>query len=159
MADGDDVRLRVAAFVCIGLVGCENGAVQVLLATSEQGENVTDPSPRARAVLDDAFGWWGVRYSLENTVSDHGKLVVRLFDLSADAAFLGGATQPAACRRTVWSTFDPIVLRHELGHAWMLDHAEPEENLMHIARGDGETVTQEQLDAAQDSIDLFLACR
>ena len=155
----EHMRPTVAAFLCFVLLGCDDGAVPVLLSTSEQGEHVTDPSPRARAVLDDAFGWWGVRYSLKNTVSDHGKLVVRLFDLSNDAAFLGGATQPAACRRTVWSTFDPIVLRHELGHAWMLDHAEPEQNLMHIARGDGETITQDQIEAAQDSLDLFLACR
>lgn len=141
------------------LAGC-GGPVPVYLVeqSARPGEYpVEDPTPEAREVLDEAFGFWGRGYDLVpqgEPLGNYGAVQIVLDDAVTDDAWTQGM---GPCRPLIWSLYDADALIHELGHVWLgPDHSEDPDNLMH-AKG-GEDVTDKQWDKAQRKIDLFNAC-
>lgn len=150
---------RLFAFVLA--TGC-GGPVPVYLATSDQvGGPITEPSVRAREVLDEGFGFWGLEYELigpDSVVKSYGAIDLALVDLAPGATVQGSHHKPALCRREIWSDYNGQVLAHELGHAWLgSNHSDDENNLMHPTAG-GDQITDRQWDDAQVVIDRFRAC-
>lgn len=146
----DRQRLTLAAVL---LAGCGE-AVPVYLSESEPG-----PSPQAIELLDDAFAFWETDYYLVDEVG-HGILSIALIETDDTLEHRGFTERDGDCGRRIWADRDPVVLRHELGHAWRLKHTNEPENLMsHLPPGgDGETIDDAQWDRAQENIDRFIRC-
>jgi hypothetical protein len=152
--------IRALLVAALALAGC-SGPVPVYLSSSETpGSPLTDPPARERELLDEAFGFWGYEYELVGpgaAVASYGAIEVSLVDLD-DAPVDGYHAPPTPCRRAVWSSFDPEVLAHELGHAFGLEHVDDRENLMHPRRPRGQEVTDAQWDDSGAAVGRFLAC-
>jgi hypothetical protein len=134
------------------LAGCGE-AVPVYLTETEPG-----PTDEAIDLLDEAFAFWGADYYLTDETG-HGVLSIALVEIDDSEEHRGYTERDGDCGRRMWVDRDPVVLRHELGHAWNLrGHSDDPEHLMSVQGGDGETVTDEQWDTAQDTIDRFIRC-
>lgn len=101
--------------------GC-SGAVHVVVHGDQD---------RAREALEGAQELLGVPLEL----SDRGPVVVDMVEVMP-LEETGRRIRQRVCSRWLRSTYDPVTLAHELGHAFGLDHVSDPANLMAPYTGD-----------------------
>lgn len=164
--------MRATAIVLLAALGGCDRPVPVMLATT----NDAGPDPilddRVLDTLDGAFNFWGLSWELVESgpLGNSGTVEILLVDGCpagvdcSDGVFHGGLTRHEACEVRIWSSHDPVILAHELGHGWDLPHDNRPGNLMEEdappfeLRDDEPWLDDDQWDDAQLRIDRFLAC-
>lgn len=98
-------------------VGC-GGPIPVYLTTTT-GPSSPDlhPDDEASALLDEAFGLWGLTWEISG--KRYGAVSIELIELE-ESAVVHGRSHPGRCRPELWvDAGDAIALAHELGHIWL----------------------------------------
>lgn len=139
------------------------GDIPVLLSTTEQSEApVLEPNERVEAVLDEAFEFWDLSYVLVDYT--YGSIEIGLVEVPFNSGkplgfFSVDGPKDVSCNMNIWVDFDGMILAHELGHAFSLDHVDDKHNVMNDTWPFGGEITETQWDKVQARAELFRGCR
>jgi hypothetical protein len=154
--------IAVGAISCAVLLsGCGAPDVPVQLKTSRHYGPVTDEmmDDELRDLMDEAFGHWGVTYTLSKTTR-HSGVQINLIDVKlTPGGAAGNHSDNGPCRQEIWVHWDVNLLKHELGHAFgVKKHSSDPWNIMHWSVPLADDVTDKQFDRAQLGASLLGAC-
>lgn len=137
----------------------------VLAACTEPiaiGARVTDEDGKRLgllAVVRDACSLWGLEcFDASRLRSPAMDLEIRPRRFSGECDHVEGESDDPWrwCAKEAWAESDVIVVAHEIGHLFGLEHVDDGENVMHVDDNDGrEFVEGVQLDTVQDNAYRF----
>lgn len=143
------------------------GPVPVWLTATDQGTGLKVPNEQTSEILDDAFGFWGLQYTLEND-QVRGRLVIDLVHLDPDKPQenIGTTADHGRCQIHIRSIFNWRTLSHEIGHAFGLSDVEGSNtNIMNVdyqnlrmVEDDDILASLNQIDTVQEEAHSFSNC-
>lgn len=101
---------------------------------------------------------WGLSCESDPGGSSRGVAVLYLFDDWQDESTGGRTVMHTACKRKAWVSDDPLVIAHELGHLFGLDHDRDPVNIMwgDVALEHApDEITDDQIDTVHAHVERF----
>lgn len=141
----------------LGLPACAGPVPVSVTSTRDIARASDDPSDEAQAMLDDAFGVWGLAWTPAASIDAALELTLTGFD--EDAEVHGFNIRAGDCDKSIVVEPDALLLAHELGHVFGLEAHDDEPGHVMSHPDVDWTVTDAQLDEVQQDADRFSRCR
>lgn len=147
----------ILACVATTLAGCSGPVPVAVMSTRDIGRAPGDPAIETRALLDDAFGVWGLAWESSATID--GALELTLTGFDDDAEVHGFNVRAGRCDKSIVVEPDALLLAHEIGHVFGLEaHAEADGQVMSHPWIDW-GVSDGEVDTVQADAERFSRCR